>query len=71
MNFVLEKGRSWSATGLALALWSTAAAVLLALADGVFKGPLSFKYGVGDMQNAAVLSMLATWSYYLGRPSTA
>jgi hypothetical protein len=65
MAFVVEKGRSWSAVGLKIALWSTALAVFLGLADGVFKGPLSFRYGVGDMENAAALAMFATWSYDL------
>lgn len=65
MDFVLEKGRSWSAVGLSLAIWSAVVAALLALADGVFHGPLSFRYGMGDMHNAAILTMLATWTYDL------
>ena len=65
MAFVLDKQQQWSKRGLSLAIWSTVAAVLLALADGVFKGPLAMKYGMGDMHNAALLSMLATWTYDL------
>ena len=65
MKFVLDNQKRWSERGLSLAIWSTVAAVLLALADGVFKGPLSFRYGMGDMHNAAILSMLATWCYDL------
>lgn len=65
MTFVLDKQKRWSERGLSLLLWSTVVAVLFALADGVFKGPLSFKYGMGDLHNAAILSMLATWCYDL------
>ena len=65
MELVFDKGRSWSALGLSLAVWSTIVAALLPLADGVFKGPLSFRYGMSDMHNAALLSMLATWTYDL------
>ena len=65
MAFILDKQQRWSDRGLSLAIWSAVAAVVLALADGVFKGPLSFRYGAGDMHNAAVLSMLATWCYDL------
>ena len=65
MSLVVNKGRSWSTVGLSLAIWSTIVAIALALADGVFHGPLSFRYGVGDMHNAALLSMLSTWTYDL------
>jgi hypothetical protein len=65
MAFVLDKKEKWSERGLSLAIWSTVVAVVLALADGVFKGPLAIKYGMGDMHYAAVLSMLATWTYDL------
>jgi hypothetical protein len=43
MAFVLDNQKRWSERGLSLAIWSTAAAVVLALADGVFKGPLSIR----------------------------
>ena len=65
MNFVLGRGRSWSSVGLSLAIWSTVIAVGLALADGVFRGPLNFRYGMGDTHNGALLSMLSTWTYDL------
>ena len=65
MAFVLDRQKRWSERGLSLAIWSTVAAVLFAIADGVFKGPLSIRYGIGDMHNAAILSMLATWCYDL------
>jgi hypothetical protein len=68
MAFVLENKKKWSERGLSIAIWSTVAAVLLALADGVFKGPLSFRYAAsfgGSLSNAAILSMLATWCYDL------
>ena len=65
MNLQLGRERSWSSVGLSLAIWSTVIAVGLALADGVFHGPLSFRYGMGDAHNAALLSMLATWTYDL------
>ena len=47
MKFVLDNQKRWSERGLSLAIWSTVAAVLFAIADGVFKGPLSFRYGMG------------------------
>src|ERR1051326_7148180 len=66
MAFVLNKRERWSERGLSLAIWSTAAAVFFALADGVFRGPLSIRYGMGgDSHSAAILSMLATWCYDL------
>jgi hypothetical protein len=57
--------KNWSARGLSLAIYATVAAVVLALADGVLRGPLSFKYSVGDLHMAATLSMLGTWAYDL------
>ena len=65
MAFMLDKNERWSERGLSLAIWSTVAAVFFALADGVFKGPLSIRYGLIDMHYAGVLSMLATWTYDL------
>ncbi len=65
MAFVLDKKEKWSERGLSLTIWATIVAVFLGLADGVFKGPLSIKYGMGDLHNAGLLSMLGTWSYDL------
>jgi hypothetical protein len=65
MSFVAGSGRSWSAVGLSLAIWSTIVAVALALADGVFHGPLSFRYGMSDIHDAALVSMFSTWTYDL------
>ena len=52
MAFVLDKKEKWSERGLSLTIWATIVAVFLGLADGVFKGPLSIKYGMGDLHNA-------------------
>jgi hypothetical protein len=65
MIFVPKRGRAWSSIGLTIAVWSAVIAVLLGIADGLFKGPLSFRFGTADLQYAAVFSMLATWSYDL------
>ena len=65
MKFVLDSQTRWSERGLSLAIWSTVAAVFFALADGVLKGPLSFRYLGGGLNSAAILSMLATWCYDL------
>ena len=65
MSLVVGNVRSWSAVGLSLAIWSTIIAIALALADGVFHGPLSFRYGIGDMHTAALISMFSTWTYDL------
>jgi hypothetical protein len=63
---MIEKQHSWSSTGKYLAIWSAIAAIVLALADGLFKGPLSFRFaGTSDYHADAILSMLATWSYDL------
>ena len=60
MTIILDKQASWSAKGMSLAVWATAVAVALALADGVFHGPLSFKNATADFHVAAFLSMLGT-----------
>ena len=65
MSLAAKSGRSWSAVGLSLAIWSTIIAVALGLADGVFHGPLSMRYAVGNMQNVALISMFSTWAYDL------
>jgi hypothetical protein len=68
MTFVLDRQKRWSERGLSLTIWSTVAAVLFAIADGVLKGPLSLRYGIGlggGLNSAAILSMLATWCYDL------
>ena len=62
---LLDKQAQWSKRGLSLAIWSAVVAALLALADGVLKGPLSFRYAMGDMHHAALLAMLATCAYDL------
>jgi len=57
--------QSWSSKGLRLAVWAAAAAVLLAFGDGLFRGPLSIKYGAGDLHTAGMLSMFSTVFYDL------
>ena len=68
MAFVLDKQKKWSERGLSLVIWATAAAVFFSLADGLLKGPLSYRYmaslGAG-LQSAAILNMLSTWCYDL------
>jgi hypothetical protein len=68
MAFVLDKKQKWSDLGLRLLIWSTVAAVLFALADGLLKGPLAFRYNVSvgaTLNDAAVVSMLGMWCYDL------
>ena len=64
MNLMLAKDEGWSKRGWDLAVYSTVAAILLSLFDGLFHGPLSARY-TGDLHTAGMLSMLSTWCYDL------
>ena len=58
--------KSWSVRGLRLAICATIASVFFALADGVFHGPLSYRYATGtDFNHTLLLSMFGTWCYDL------
>jgi hypothetical protein len=60
-----DANKNWSGKGLRLAICATIASVFFALADGVFHGPLNYRYAGTDMNHMLVLNMLGTWSYDL------
>ncbi len=60
-----DANKSWSSRGLRLAIYATIASVFFALADGIFHGPLSYRYAGADISHTLLLSMFGTWSYDL------
>ena len=58
MAFVLKKQPSWSDKGFSLAIWATLVSVFLALAEGVFRGPIAYSH-----ISAGSIVMFANWCY--------
>jgi hypothetical protein len=58
MTFVLKKQSSWSDKGLSLAIWATLASVFLALAEGIFRGPIAYSH-----VSAGSIVMFANWCF--------
>ncbi len=57
----VKSDERWSRIGLRTLIISIIASVMLAVADGILKGPLDLSYGLSTADDHAKLVMMGTW----------